>query len=63
MVKNQSANARNIRDAVFDPWVWKIPWKRKWQPSPVFLAWKIHDRSLVGQSPRGQNESDMTEAT
>ena len=25
----------------FDPWVGKIPWSRKWQPTPVFLAWEI----------------------
>ena len=47
----------------FDPWVWKIPWKRKWQPSPVFLPGKSHGQSLVGHSPWGQNESDVTEAT
>ena len=26
----------------FDPWVWKIPWSRKWQPTPVFLPEKLH---------------------
>ena len=26
----------------FDPWVKKIPWSRKWQPTPVFLPGKIH---------------------
>ena len=32
----------------FDPWVRKIPWRRKWQPTPVFLAGKFHgQRSLV----------------
>ena len=36
----------------FDPWVWKIPWKRKWQPTPVFLPGKSHgQRSLMGYSP------------
>ena len=25
----------------FDPWVRRIPWRRKWQPTLVFLAWKI----------------------
>ena len=25
---------------IFDPWVWKIPCRRKWQPTPVFLPWK-----------------------
>jgi len=38
----------------FDPWVRKIPWRRKWQPTPVFLPGESHgQRSLVGYSPRG----------
>ena len=46
----------------FDPWVRKIPWRRKWQPTPVFLPGESHGwRSLVGYSPRGRKESDMTE--
>ena len=37
----------------FDPWSVKIPWRRKWQPTPVFLPGKSHgQRSLVGHSPR-----------
>ena len=36
----------------FDPWVGKIPWRKKWQPTPVFLPEKFHGRrSLVGYSP------------
>ena len=38
MVKNLAPN-RRLR---FSPWVWKIPWKRKWQPTPVFLPGKSH---------------------
>ena len=38
------------------------PWSRKWQPTPVFLPEKFHgQRSLVGYSPWGHKESDMTE--
>ena len=38
----------------FDPWVGKILWSRKWQPTPVFLPGKSHEqRSLVGYSPWG----------
>ena len=38
------------------------PWRRKWQPTPVFLPWKSHgQRSLVGHSPWGRKESDTTE--
>ena len=34
---------------VFDPWVGKIPWRRKWQPTPIFLPGKSHaHRSLTG---------------
>ena len=38
MVKNLPANAG---DASSNPWVGKIPWRRKWQPTPVLLAWRI----------------------
>ena len=45
-----------------DPWVGKIPWRRKWQLTPVFLPGKSHrQRSLVGYTPRGSKESDRTE--
>ena len=48
----------------FDPWVGKIPWRRAWQPSPVFLHAEFHgQRSLVGYSPQGHKESDTTEVT
>ena len=44
------------------PWVGKIPWRRKWQPTPVFLPGESHgQRSLAGYSPRGHKESDTTE--
>ena len=36
----------------FNPWVGKIPWRRAWQPTPVFLPGESHgQRSLVGCSP------------
>ena len=38
---------------------WKIPWRRKWLPTPVFLPGKSHgQRSLAGYNPRGRTESD-----
>ena len=38
------------------------PWRRKWQPTPVFLPGESHGlRSLVGYSPQGCKESDTTE--
>ena len=40
----------------FNPWVRKIPWRRKWQPTPVFLQGKSHgQRNLVGYSPELQS--------
>ena len=46
----------------FDPWVGKIPWRRKWQPTPLLLPGESHGgRSLVGYSPWGRKESDTTE--
>ena len=46
----------------FDLWVGNFPWRRKWQPTPVLLPGKSHGRrSLVGYSPWGCKELDMTE--
>ena len=46
----------------FDLWVRKIPWRREWQPTPVFLSGESHgQRSLAGYGPWDHRESDMTE--
>ena len=46
----------------FNPCVRKIPWRRPWQPTPVFLPGESRgQRSLVGYSPWGRKESDITE--
>ena len=46
----------------FDPWVGKIHWRRKWQPTPVFLPAKSPaQRSLAGYSPWGHKELDTSE--
>ena len=46
----------------FDPWVGKYPWRRKWQPTPLFLPGEsLGQRSLTGYSPWGPKESAMTE--
>ena len=43
-----------VRETRFNPWVGKIPWRRKWQSIPVLLPGKYHGlRSLVDYSPRG----------
>ena len=40
-----------MQETEFDPWVRKIPWRREWQPTPVFLPGKSHrQRSLAGNS-------------
>ena len=45
-----------------DPWVRKIPWRRAWQPTPVFLPGKSHgQRSLEDYSSWAHKESDTTE--
>ena len=45
----------------FDPWVRKIPWRRKWQPTPVFLLGNPKDRGAWQSIAHGVAESDMTE--
>ena len=60
--KEPTCQCRRCKRCGFDPWVRKIPWRRKWQPTPVFLSGKSHgQRSLVGHGPRGWKESDATE--
>ena len=60
--KESACYCKRHRRWRFDPWVGKIPWGRKWQPTLVFLPGKFHEqRSLVGYSPWGCKESDMTE--
>ena len=45
-----------------NPWVWKIPWGRKWQSTPVFLPGEFNgQRGLVGYSPWGCKELDTAE--
>ena len=60
VVKNLSASEG--KRCGFNPWVRKIPWRRNWQPTPLFLPGKSHgQRSLVGCSSWGLKELDMTE--
>ena len=60
--KESACQCRGHKRNRFDPWVRKIPWRRKWQSTPVFLPGKSHgQRSLEGYSPWGHKESDMTE--
>ena len=62
MVKNICLQCTRHRRLGFDPWVGKIPWRRKWQPTPVFLPGESHgQRSWVGYSPWDGKELDMAE--
>ena len=50
--KESACRCRKCKRRGFNPWMGKIPWSRKWQPTPVFLPGKFHgQRSLVGYSP------------
>ena len=54
--------AQTVKPAMWETWVGKIPWRRVWPPTPVFLPGEFHGRSsLVGYSPWGFEESDTTE--
>ena len=60
--KEPASQCRRTKRLGSNPWVGKIPWRRKWQPTPVFLPGESHgQRSLAGYSPRGCKESDTTE--
>ena len=53
--KEPASNAGRCRRRRFDPWVWKILWRRAWQPTLVFLSGESHgQRSLVGCSSWGR---------
>ena len=61
VVKNLPAWRRHRRLG-FNSWVRKIPWRRKWQPTPVFLPGESHgQRSLEGYCPWDHQELDKTE--
>ena len=47
-----------------DPWVGKIPWRRKWQPTPVFLPGESRgQRSLAGRAPEGTSQTQLSTRT
>ena len=62
VVKYPSANAGDVRHEGLIPG--KIPWRKAWQPTLVFLPGESHgQRSLVGYSPQGRKGLDVTEVT
>ena len=60
MVKNPHANAGDLRDTEFSPWVRKIPWRRKWQPAPVFLPAESHGQRSLAATVHGVVKSQLT---
>ena len=57
--KESTCQCKRRKGCGFDPWVRKISWGRKWQPTPVFLPGEFHgQRSLAGYSPQGCKELD-----
>ena len=62
--KELACQCRRHKRHNFDPWVGNIPWRRSWQPTPVFLPGESHRlKNLVGYSLLGHEESDSTKAT
>ena len=60
--KESACQCRRFKRCRFNSWVRKIPWRRAWQPTLVFLLGESHgQRSPVGYSPWSHKELDMTE--
>ena len=59
-----SPSCQRCQRCRFDPWVRKNPWRRAWQPTPVFSPGKFYgQKSLAGYSAWGHKDSDATEHT
>ena len=52
--KESTCQCRRCSKCGFEHWVWKIPWGRKWQPTPVFLSGKLHGQRSLGSSAWSQ---------
>ena len=64
MVKNPPPNAGDIKDPGWIPGSWKSPWRRKWQPTPVYFAGESHgQKNLIGYGPYGHEVLKSTEMT
>ena len=60
--KESTCQCRRCNRCWFNPWVGKIPWSRKWHPTPIFLPGESHEqRSLEGYRPWGCKALDPTE--
>ena len=59
--EESACQCRRHKKLRFNTWARKIPWRRKWQPTPVVLPGKFHgQRSWTGYSLWGHKELDMT---
>ena len=59
--KESACQHRRLKRSWFDPWVGKIPWRREWQHTPLFLPGESHgQRSLAGPKESGMTERDST---
>ena len=63
MVKNLPASGGAHKRLEFYPWFGKIPWRRAWQPTPVFLPGESHGQRSLEAIVHAVAESDMTEVT
>ena len=64
VIKGLPASAGDVKSCRFNLWVGKILWRRAWQPTPLFFPGESHgERSLVGYSPWGHKELDMSDVT
>ena len=62
--KEPACQCRRHKRGRLDSWIGKIPGRRKWQPTPVFLSGESHgERNLTVCGPPDHKELDMTEAT
>jgi len=62
--KEPACQCRRQRRHRFNPWLWKIPWKRVWQPTPVFLPGESHGQRSPGSCIAWHHkESDTAEET
>ena len=57
MVKDSPASAGDAKRRGFDPWVGKIPWRREWKPSPVFLSEESHGERNLQATVHGAAKS------
>ena len=62
--KESACQCRRCKRHGFNPWIRKIPWSRKWQPTPVFLPGKFHgQRSLLGYSDVAKSQTWLSNWT